>query len=142
VRNKTSNAAEQSRRISHQVARMIAAFVVRSALHLIGNKLLRQFFRTKGDSMSEFQQAEKIWSAKNLGLHCIENSTKTLSFVGTVPMNLSYYRRDGQPLTDEDVKGILQCGAGLFRKTIGSRVWLTREDAVNEAKSLGYEVAQ
>ena len=92
--------------------------------------------------MSEFSQATKIWTAQNLGLHLIENPNKTFSFVGTVPVNLMYFRRDGLPLTDDDVKGIKQCGAGLFRKTIGCRVWPTRNDAIAEAQSLGYEVKQ
>lgn len=91
--------------------------------------------------MTEFQQAAKIWTAKNLGLHVIENSNKTWSFVGTVPVNLSYFRRDGQPLTQDDVNGIRQCGAGLFRKTIGCRVWPSREAAIAEAESEGHKVS-
>jgi hypothetical protein len=90
--------------------------------------------------MTEFQQAMTIASGRGLGLHVIENPNKTFSFVGSVPMNLSYERRDGQPLTEDDVRGIRQCGVGLFRKTIACRVWQTREDAVAEAKALGFEV--
>ena len=92
--------------------------------------------------MSEFREAAQIWNAKNLGLHVIENSNKTFSFVGYVPVNLSYFRRDGLPLTEEDVAGIRQYGAGLFRKSIGCRVWSTREEAIAEANSLGYNVAE
>ena len=92
--------------------------------------------------MNEFREAAQIWNAKNLGLHCIENPNKTFSFVGSVPVNLSYFRRDGLPLTEEDVRGIRQCGAGLFRKTIGCRTWPTREAAIAEASSLGYDVME
>ena len=88
--------------------------------------------------MSEFSQA--IWGAKYAGLHIIQNPNKTFSFVGSVPASLSYYRKDGQPLTDQNIKEIHQFGAGLLRGEIGPRVWPTREDAIAEANSIGLEV--
>lgn len=90
---------------------------------------------------SEFQQALAICNSP-LGLHVTKNPAGTWSFVGTVPICLLYFRRDGQPLTEDDIQGIRQCGAGLFRKTIGSRTWPTREAAIAEAQALGYKVSQ
>jgi hypothetical protein len=89
--------------------------------------------------MSEFQEAAKLWSG-GLGLHVTLNPAGTWSFVGTVPIGLQYFRRDGSPLTDEDVKRITMCGAGLFRKTIGTRTWPSREEAIAEAEKLGFAV--
>lgn len=91
--------------------------------------------------MSELAHAANtILSNRGLGLHVIENGNKTFSFVGAVPAVLSYYRPDGLPLTDSDIDGIRHCGAGIFRKTIGLRVYNTREEAIAAAAAIGYSV--
>ena len=57
-----------------------------------------------------------------------------------MPAVLGFYRKDGQPLTDDDIRGIAQFGAGLYRKTIGTKTWTARADAIIEAESLGFTV--
>lgn len=89
--------------------------------------------------MSEFQQASKLWSG-GLGLHIGQNPAKTFSFSGSVPAILAYYRKDGQPLTEEDARKVIQFGAGLYCNTIGSRTWPTREAAIADAEALGFTV--
>lgn len=58
------------------------------------------------------------------------------TFAGKVPTELSYERIDGTPLTDEDIKNIKQHGPGLFKKTIKSVSWASKEDALEAAKRL------
>lgn len=89
--------------------------------------------------MSEFQQATRLWAGK-LGLHVTQYRNGKWGFVGSVPVSLSYERRDGNPLTDEDIDGIRRCGAGIFRATIASRVWETKDAAIASATALGCEV--
>ena len=77
----------------------------------------------------------------NLGLHILHNPAGTYHFVGSVPIELSFYRKDGESLTPYDIEGIQQCGAGLFVKTIGRRTWKTQAEAKLAAESAGYKVA-
>lgn len=69
------------------------------------------------------------------------NPAGTWSFVGAVDIRLSYFRRDGQPLTEQEVSGIRSHGAGLYRKTIGSCTWPTREAAIAAADAIGATVS-
>ena len=89
--------------------------------------------------MTEFTQASRLWQG-GLGLHIGQNPAKTFSFSGNVPAVLGFYRKDGQPLTDDGIRGIAQFGAGLYRKTIGTKTWTARADAIIEAESLGFTV--
>jgi hypothetical protein len=97
------------------------------------------FVSVKENNMSEFTQASRLWTG-GLGLHIGQNPAKTFSFSGSVPAVLGFYRKDGHPLTEEDIRGIAQFGAGLCRKTIGTKTWNTREDAIIEAELLGFTV--
>lgn len=91
--------------------------------------------------MSEFQQAAKLWTG-GLGIHVIHNPARTYSFVGSVPVGLSHVQIDGTDITDEQAQAVARHGAGLYRKTIQTRVFATREQAVQFAESRGYEVSK
>lgn len=69
-----------------------------------------------------------------------KNPAGTYSFTGSCDVRLCYFRRDGQPITDEDARKIASFGAGIYRATIGVRTWPTLDEAVQAARELGLEV--
>lgn len=79
-------------------------------------------------------------NAGRLGLHLLKNPAGTWSFVGSVPLDLRYARRDGQPMDDETARGIRAHGPGFYRATVLTRTWPTRDAAYDEATGRGYTV--
>lgn len=69
-------------------------------------------------------------------LHLLPQRNGTWSFCGSVPTELAYARRDGQPLRPEDIEAIQQCGPGIIQAR--SRVWRTKEEALEEAALHGF----
>jgi hypothetical protein len=77
----------------------------------------------------------------NLGLHIILNPAGTFSFVGNVPICLSYERKNGGMLSAKEADEMLQSNfPALTKKRYGlvSRVWEKRSDAIEEAVRIGY----
>jgi hypothetical protein len=87
--------------------------------------------------MSELRKAAALCRA-NLGLHMMENPANTFSFVGSVPAVLAYEQLDGADITEQQAKQIRQFGPGLFKASIRSRAWASREEAVAFAASRGF----
>ena len=74
------------------------------------------------------------------GLHVIQNPTGSYSFVGSVPQHLAYRMADGSPMPPDIARGVQQCGPGLFRRRgVVTVTFPTAEQAVEEARSLGFE---
>lgn len=72
----------------------------------------------------------------NLGLHVIECPNGKFTFRGHVPMVLAYTG------PEDAIKLGQQCGMGFVaHRGVKSRVWDTREAALAEATSLGFEVS-
>jgi hypothetical protein len=74
-----------------------------------------------------------------LGLHVQQHPSGRFSFVGSVPKELSYVRKDGQPLTDQDVKDIKQSGPG-FVSHVKARSFASRDEAYAAAKEAGLDL--
>ena len=72
----------------------------------------------------------------NFGIHLMKNPAGTWSFVGSVPVELSYFMRDGSELGAEMIKKIQRHGPGLF-KGVGTRVFKTSKEAIKAAKKAG-----
>jgi hypothetical protein len=89
--------------------------------------------------MSELRRSAALCRG-NLGLHLLENPANTFSFVGSVPFVLAYEQVDGSDITEQQAKQIRQFGPGLFKSSIRSRGWTSREQAVAFAASRGFSV--
>jgi hypothetical protein len=89
--------------------------------------------------MSELRKAAALCKS-DLGLHLIENPANRFSFVGTVPFVLAFEQVDGSDITEQQATDIRQCGPGLFRNSIRSRAWTSREEAVAFASARGFSV--
>lgn len=75
----------------------------------------------------------------NYRLSLIQNPNQTWSFVGSVPIELGYVTTDANVLlTPELVRRMHMLPSG-YRTEIRTRVFATRDAAVEAAKSLGYE---
>lgn len=85
------------------------------------------------------QTAHFLQNLGNLGTHVQKFPSGRHGFVGSVPANLRYERKDGQPLTAEDAKGIAQHGPALFPH-IRSRSFATQEEALEAARKMGAHV--
>lgn len=75
-----------------------------------------------------------------LGLHLIQNPSGTFSFVGSVPCKLAYVTKDGNFVTDEEVKSQMRLPANY--RTIKSRVFQSQDEAWTEAARLGFAKIQ
>ena len=76
-----------------------------------------------------------------MGLHIIQNPAGGYSFVGSVPMVLAYRNRiDNTPLSEDMANKVSQFGPGLFRQTVKSVSYPTREEALEAATQAGYTV--
>lgn len=64
----------------------------------------------------------------------IPTPTGRWHLVGSVPARAAYERKDGQPLTEEDIQAISHCGAGIIR-WVRARTYLTKELAESTAKA-------
>jgi hypothetical protein len=97
----------------------------------------------KEKQMSELAQVAKAMRG-NFGLHVEKYPSGKFGFIGSVPMVLAYRMADGSAISDKDAADIRSFGPGLVCKSRGirPRVWNSREEAITEAQSLGYEVAQ
>lgn len=71
-----------------------------------------------------------------LGLFLIKNSNETYSFVGSVPVQLSYVTKSGNTTTDEEVISQLRLPSNL--STIKQRTFSCIEDALREANRLNF----
>ncbi len=74
----------------------------------------------------------------NLGLHILENDDGTCSFVGSVPSKLAYVTKAGNTVTDEEVTSQHRLPASY--RTIKTRIFASKCDAMKEASRLGYNV--
>ena len=83
---------------------------------------------------TEFQEAARVWSG-NLGLHLNQFPSGKWGFVGSVPRELCYVAIDGSTATDEQLRNAAQFGPRLAG--VKTRVWDTRESAVQAAQALG-----
>ena len=72
----------------------------------------------------------------------MKNPAGTWHFVGRVPMTLGFERRDGQPLTEEDIEVIQHCGPGLRKKEVKTRTFLTSKQGLRFAKEKNFTVTQ
>jgi len=73
------------------------------------------------------------------GLRIIKNPSGTYSFVGAVPVELVWVTEDGKTPSEEQVKLAVKLGPRFAK--LKTRTWLTAEEALQEAKALGYTVA-
>ena len=62
------------------------------------------------------------------------------SFIGHVPMHLSYRMLDGSPVPAKLAQDIKSFGPGLFKAHIRLVLFPTRAAAIAEAERLGYSV--
>lgn len=72
------------------------------------------------------------------GLHIIQYPSGMFGFVGSVPYDLAYTAKDGQPVDAKTIEGQMRLPSNY--RTIVGRSWPTFEAALNEAKVKGYEV--
>lgn len=81
----------------------------------------------------------------NHGLHLLSNTNAAgetiYSFVGRVPMSLTYVQSDGSPLTDKQAHSVKRLGPGLLRKqgAIKSVQFTSQDDELAAARQLGYK---
>ncbi len=71
-----------------------------------------------------------------LGLHLIQNSNETFSFVGLVPCQLGYVTKAGNMVTNDEVESQLRLPASA--RTIKNRVFQSEDAAWFEAARLGF----
>lgn len=71
-----------------------------------------------------------------LGLHLLQNSSGTYSFVGCVPCELGFVTKAGNCVTPEEVESQLRLLAS--HRTIKTRVFVSESEAWREAARLGY----
>lgn len=64
------------------------------------------------------------------GLHAIKAPSGRFVLVGRVPVRAGYERKDGAPLTDDDIRGVCHCGPGIFPH-IRTRSFATAEEALS-----------
>jgi hypothetical protein len=98
--------------------------------------------KPKGSSIDAFVAAYESKTAA-LGLHIINNGPDKFFFVGTVPVDLKYEKRDGGELTQEEMKELSEASypqmvADKIKAKL--RVFKTESDAVAAADALGYDV--
>jgi hypothetical protein len=72
----------------------------------------------------------------NYQLTLIKNPAGTFSFVGTVPVKLGWLRKDGEMLTDDEVKQLAR--AQMPALLAQSRVFKTATMALHAADELGF----
>ncbi len=75
---------------------------------------------------------------KPLGLHVIQNPSGTWSFVGSVPVILGYTNKEGGEPSEQQIQDARQCGPQLAG--IKCRSFPTKDEAIDVARQLGYEV--
>lgn len=85
---------------------------------------------------------EIIQEAK-YGTHLIKNPAGTYSFVGDVPVQLAYKKKDGSKLTNDEITKIQKSSnPGMQRKVLGIelQIYKTPEEALKAAKKIGVKV--
>ena len=63
-------------------------------------------------------------------LSAIQYPTGRWGFVGDVPMGLAYVQADGQPLTEDQMDAIQQCGPGILGQKVKAVTFGSREEAI------------
>jgi hypothetical protein len=81
-----------------------------------------------------------------LGLHLNKNPSGTYSFVGSVPVELSWERLDGKPMSDEEQKELLDminhnAPYSYLRKSYKKVLFKTPKEGLAAAKKGGYKVS-
>ena len=80
----------------------------------------------------------------NLGLHVLKNPAGTYSFVGNVPICLSFERKNGEMLSAKEADEILNASMPAMikkRYDLVTRTWTTKQAAIKEANRFGYKIA-
>lgn len=99
--------------------------------------------RPSGDS--SWSQAVRLGQG-GLGLHLNKNPNGTWSFVGSVPIEFGYERRDGKEMSDDEKKEVADMvhhsasGGPNFRRVYSVRVFKSPKEALAAAKKGGYKV--
>ena len=79
----------------------------------------------------------------NLGLHVLKNPVGTYHFVGSVPICLSFERKNGEDISSFEADRLLESNyPEMVKKRYGiqTKTWKKKEDAIKTAIELGYEV--
>lgn len=84
--------------------------------------------------MNEIKDA--VRTIRNLPANCLIQTNGYFHFVGRVDIRLCYVQIDGAPLTQKQIDGVKHCGPGLFKATIKSRTFATREEALQAVAEL------
>jgi hypothetical protein len=96
---------------------------------------------------SELAAASKFMRG-DMGLHIIKYPSGRFGFVGKVPVELGYARKDGKPFDAESRKKLkddLSFGMPVIGKEKSAFVslsWATAKDALKAARKAGFEVEQ
>lgn len=72
------------------------------------------------------------------GLHVIEYPNGGFGFVGSVPAQLAYVSKEGESISNELIEKQMRLPASY--RSIKTRSWNTKQDAIEAAKQLGFEV--
>lgn len=91
--------------------------------------------------MSELSNALQMVSG--LGLEVIKYPSGKFGFVGRVPADLAWQMADGSTVPDAIVAEIIRASIRSYAMkayNVSTRVFVSREDAVNFAQSHGYTV--
>ena len=70
-------------------------------------------------------------------LTVIQFPSKKWGFVGSVPCSLLYARKDGKPITNDDISSLHQAGPG-FVPHVETMTWESEEAALAEAIKQGF----
>ena len=79
----------------------------------------------------------------NLGLHTIQYPSGKWGFVGSVPLCLSYEKKDGSPITKKEIADLAQTNnPAMTAKSYGiiRRVFDSEDEAKNAAREHGFTI--
>ena len=79
----------------------------------------------------------------DLGLHILHNPAGTYHFVGTVPICLSFERKNGEDVSPFEADRLLHSNyPEMVKKRYGiqTKTWKTKIEAIKAADRLGYKV--